>query len=75
MVCSQVVAVGIGEEEQLGVGMDGEVGLDDTLVPADEVGDILDLDLRLRAVPAEGVTAGIAGGSESWGGQEEEKKS
>lgn len=45
MVCSQVVAVGVGEEEQLGVGMDGEVGLDDSLVPADEVGDVLDLDL------------------------------
>lgn len=65
VVCSQVVAVGVGEEEQLGVGMDSEVGLDDSLVPADEVGNVLNFDLRLRTVPTEDVTAGIAGGSKS----------
>lgn len=43
--------------------MDGDVGLDDGLVLADEVGNILDLDLRLRTVPTEGVAAGVAGGS------------
>lgn len=65
VVCSQAVAVGVGEEEQLGVGMDSDVGLDDSLVPADEVGNVLGFDLRLRTVPTEGVTAGIAGGSQS----------
>lgn len=68
-MCSQVVGVGVGEEEQLGVGMDGEVSLDDAFVPADEVGHVLDFDLRLRTVPTEGVAAGIAGGSESCGGE------
>ncbi len=63
VVCSQVIGVGVGEEQQLGVGVDGEVGLDDGLVLADEVGNILDLDLRLRSVPTEGVAAGVAGGS------------
>lgn len=63
VVCSQLIAVGVGEEQQLWVGVDGEVGLDDGLVPANEVSDILDLDLRLRAVPTEGVAAGVAGGS------------
>lgn len=43
--------------------MDRDVGLEDGLVPADEVGDVLDLDLGLRLVPAEGVAAGVAGGS------------
>lgn len=61
--CSQLIGVGVGEEQQLGVGVDGDVGLDDGLVPADEVGNVLDLDLRLRAVPTEGVAAGVAGGS------------
>lgn len=68
MVCSQVVGVGVGEEEQLGVGMDGQVCLDDPFVPADEVGHVLDFNLRLRTVPAENVAAGVAGGSESCGG-------
>lgn len=63
VVSSQIVGVGVGEEQQLGVGVDGEVGLDGGLVPADEVGNILDLDLRLGSVPAEGVAAGVAGGS------------
>lgn len=44
--------------------MDGEVGLDGGLVPADEVGDVLDLDLRLGSRPAVGVAAGAAGGSD-----------
>lgn len=63
VVGSQTVGVGVGEEQQLGVGVDGEVGLDDGLVPADEIGNVLDLDLRLSFVPAEGVTTGVAGGS------------
>lgn len=63
VVCCQLVGVGVGEEQQLRVGVDGEVGLDDGLVPSDEVGDILDLDLRLGTEATEGVTAGVAGGS------------
>lgn len=63
--CSQLIGVGVGEEQQLGVGVDGEVGLDDGLVPADEVSNVLDLNLRLRAVPTEGVAAGVAGGSKA----------
>lgn len=63
VVCGQLIGVGVGEEQQLGVGVDGDVGLDDGLVLADEVGNILDLDLRLRRVPTEGVAAWIAGGS------------
>lgn len=70
MVCCQLVAVGVGEEQQLRVGVDGEVGLDDGLVPSDEVGDILDLDLRLGTVATEGVTAGVAGGSKGCNGDE-----
>lgn len=42
--------------------MDGEVSLEDGLVLADEVSNILDLDLRLRSIATEGVTAGVAGG-------------
>lgn len=65
VVCSQVIGVGVGEEQQLGVRVDGDVGLHDGLVPADEVGNILDLDLRLRSVSAESVAAGVARGSDS----------
>lgn len=65
VVCSQPIGVGIGEEQQLGVGVDGDVGLDDCLVIADEIGNILDFDLRLRSVPTEGVAAGVAGSSKS----------
>ena len=68
VVCSQIIGVGVGEEQQLGVGVDGEVGLDDGLVPADEVGNILDLDLRLGRVTAEGVAAGVAGSSQGCDG-------
>lgn len=63
VVCCQLKGVGVGEEQQLGVGVDGDVALDDGLVPADEVGNILDLDIRLRFVPTEGLAAGVAGGS------------
>lgn len=63
VVGSQIIGVGVGEEQQLGVGVDGDVGLDDGLVPADEVSDIPDLDLRLRTVPTESVTAGVTGSS------------
>lgn len=49
VVCCQLVGVGVGEEQQLRVGVDGEVGLDGGLVLADEVGDVLDLDLGLRS--------------------------
>lgn len=63
VVVSQLVRVGVGEEQQLGVGVDGDVGLNAGLVLADEISHILDLDLRLRLVPTEGVTAGVAGGS------------
>ena len=60
VVRCQLVGVGVGEEQQLGVGVDGEVGLEDGPVLADEVGNVLDLDLRLRGVTAEGVAAGVA---------------
>lgn len=73
VVCSQVVAVGVGEEEQLGVGMDGEVGLDATSVAADEIGHVLDFNLRLRSAPTVNVAAGIAGGSQSCGGKKKTK--
>jgi len=64
VVCGQIVTVGVGEEEQLGVGVDGDVGLDDLLVPPDEVSNILDLNLRLRSGATEGVAAGVAGSSQ-----------
>lgn len=73
VVCSQVIGVGVGEEQQLGVGVDGEVSLDDGLVLADEVSNMLDLDLRLGSVPTVGLAAGAAGGSqgcnENYGGK------
>lgn len=65
VVCSQVIGVGVGEEQKLGIGVDGQVGLDNGLVIADEVGNILDLDLRLRRGTAVRITAGVAGGSNS----------
>lgn len=65
MVGSQLIGVGVREEQQLGVGVDGEVGLDDGLVPADEVSKILGLDLRLRSRATVCVAAGVAGGSDS----------
>lgn len=68
VVCSQLIGVGVGEEQQLGVGVDSDVGFDDGLVPADEICNILDLNLRLRFVPTEGVAAGVAGGSNSCNG-------
>lgn len=49
--------------------MDGQVGLDGGLVLADEVGHVLDLDLRLGAGAAVGVAAGVAGGSQGCGEQ------
>lgn len=63
VVISQAVGVGVGEEQQLGVGVDGDVGLDFGLVVADEVGHILGLDLRLSLRPTVGFAAGVAGGS------------
>ena len=68
VVCSQSVRVGVGEEQQLGVRVDGEVGLDGGLVFADEVGDVLDFNLRLRTGAAVGIAAGVAGGSKGWNG-------
>lgn len=65
VVCGQLIGVGVGEEQQLGVGVDGEVGLDDGLVLADEVSNILGLDVRLGRGTTVRVTAGVAGGSNS----------
>lgn len=62
VVCGQLIGVGVGEEQQLRVGVDGEVRLDDRLVPADEVSNVLDLNFGLRRVSTEGVAAGVAGG-------------
>lgn len=70
MVCSQIVGVRVREEQQLGIGVDGDVGLNAILIPADEVGNVLDLDLRFRSVPAEGIAAGIAGGSKACNGND-----
>lgn len=64
VVGSQIVGVGIGEEQELGVGMDGEVGFDGGLVLADEISHILDLNLRLGGGATEGFAAGVAGGSD-----------
>lgn len=65
VVCSQVIGVGVGEEQKLGIRVDGDVCLDDGLVLADEVCNILDLDLRLRRGTTVCITAGVAGGSNS----------
>lgn len=62
VVCSQSIGVGVGEEQQLGVGVDGDVGFHYGLVLADEVSKILDLDLRLRSRTTKGIAAGIFGG-------------
>lgn len=70
MVCSQIVGVRVWEEQQLGVGVDGDVGLDAILKLADEVGHVPDLDLGFRSVPAEGVAAGVAGGSKGCKGND-----
>lgn len=67
MILGQIVRVGVGEEQQLGVGVDGEVGLDGCLVLADEVGHVLDLDLRLGAGAAVDFAAGVFGGAEGCG--------
>ena len=67
VVGGQAVGVGVREEQELGVGVHGQVGLDVCLVPAEEVGHVLDLHLRLRLGPTEGITAGVAGGSGCYG--------
>ena len=68
VVCGQVEGVGVREEQELGVGVDGQVGLDVSLVPAEEVGHVLDLHLRLDRGATEGVAAWVAGGSGCYGG-------
>ena len=45
--------------------MDGEIGLDDGLVFADEISHVLDLNLRLRLGATEGIAAWVAGRSSS----------
>lgn len=63
VVCCQGIGVGVGEEHHLGVGVDGDVGLDVRLVHADEIGNVLDLDLRLRTAPTVVLHAGVPGSS------------
>ncbi len=46
--------------------MDSQVGLDDGLVGADEVGQILGLNLRFFAASTVGLTAWVAGSSNGW---------
>ena len=70
MISSQLV-VEVGEEEQLGVGVNGDVSLDDGLVLADEVSHILDLDFRLGLRATVGVTARVSRGSLGCGHREE----
>ena len=70
MISSQLV-VEVGEEEQLGVGVNGDVSLDDGLVLADEVSHILDLDFRLGLGATVDVTAGVSRGSHGCGHREE----
>ena len=70
MISSQLV-VEVGEEEQLGVGVNGDVSLDDGLVLADEVSHILDLDFRLGLGTTVCFTAGVSRGSHGCGHREE----
>jgi len=46
--------------------VDSQVGLDDRLVGADKVGQILGLNLRLWAASTVGFTARVAGSSSGW---------
>jgi hypothetical protein len=55
--------VSIRQEDQLTRGVDGQVGLDVCLVPAEEIGHVPDLHLRLDLGATEGFTAGVPGGS------------
>lgn len=63
VVCGQAIFVGIGEEEQLRVWVDGQVRLDDGLVGANEVSQVLGLNLRLWTASTVGVRARVAGSS------------
>lgn len=65
VVLCQLEGVGVWEEQQLRVGVDGEIGLDDGLVFADEISHVLDLNLRLRLGATEGIAAWVAGRSSS----------
>lgn len=66
VMSSQIIFVGIGEKEHLGIWVDSQVRLDDGLVGADEVGQILGLDLRFYAASTVGFTARVAGSSSGW---------
>ncbi|GAA6085298.1 uncharacterized, partial [Tachysurus ichikawai] len=63
MVFGLVIFIGVGEQEELRVRVNGEVSLDDGLVLADEVCYVLHLDLRLNRRSTVSITAGITGGS------------
>lgn len=61
------VFVGVGVEQHLGVGVDGDVGLDLLSTFAQELGHGLHLRFRLRARPAVRFITGMGGGSFLWG--------
>lgn len=62
------VLVGVGVEQHLRVGVDGYVRLDVLPVLAQELGDGLDLRLRLWVGAAVGVVARVGGGAFLWRG-------
>lgn len=63
MIISFIHGAGIGDEEHLRVGVDGQVDLNDVLVATQEVGNSLRLWLRLREGAAVDLRAGVRRGS------------
>lgn len=60
------VFIGVGVEQHLGVGVDGDVGLDTLLVLPQELGHCLDLWLGLREGSAVRVITGLGGCTLLW---------
>jgi len=65
VVGGQLLRVGVGEEQQLGVGVDGDEGLY-VAVRLDKVHDRLDLSLRVGAGSAVHLGTGLATGTSTW---------
>lgn len=63
------VFIGVGVEQHLGVGVDGDVGLDTLLVLPQELGHCLDLWLGLREGSAVRVITGVGGCTLLWQGE------
>lgn len=66
MVFRLVESVRVGEEQHLGVGVDGDVELDRVLVAPQEVGHGPGLGFRLGERPTVDLGAGVARGSLRW---------